>query len=926
MKSIPLALFLFAVAFLPRIAVGQSTFPAYTGASVYVQGTEDVFDPVRAAIKSAEAKSPRRYYVVVLGSTGEWNQSPQQLVESLFEQWTKDAAASGKPLERANGTLILVAIEQRDIVVRTGQNLQGQYGLDQNALEKDLVPKAFMPKARDGDLPGALVSLIGAMETRIAAQDAATAARKQMYSRNLPIAIGGGVVLTLVAGAGIFLWRAQRRSSRFGKAFAAFNAKLVELMDRSDTIKQQHQLLPYSDKDFTEPMSGATLALYTGIEDRLANLRATWLNLMEVRNQIEKLSATAGFFDSAQRTAAEKLLADKAKLPEVEALYEQCQRDLETLGAAHETAVAAWDAATKSNDELPAKIAAIEAAGLSSRPYEEQRTAIAQRLESLRAQLTSDPIGTTSLVQEVQEHRNQVAAVIAQLLELDASWRKTGARREEIVGQVTAERAAGLNLDEEHANPDAPLEAAEKSLAVSRESLLDNRLDDTASATTEAQLALDAAVQLVANVRAAREYCREQLPAVENALAQTRVQQPPAEEHLRALERDFAAESWNNVAPNAVRAAELLGAATQAWRGATEMAADGRQQYVASAARLKQAADANASAQTMLTAIGDRLRELNALREQCAQQRGELLDAVRQLQTYLGQHADTVDQEARSHLAEASRIEEQVVAGLDSSRPNWPVVKQRLDQLAAAIQSAREAAEADVRHRAALEATLQESETLSARVANTLRSHTADRPRANQAYRRAAAALAELRERRSNWKGLLAAATEAKQDLVNAEQWATQDIQLAAQAMQAITAAERAVGSARSFVSLGISAESGVAASTLAESQRQFAAQQYEQTIASAGSAEQQARQAVQAAEQAAQMRRMQQEAERRRRDAERHGSGPVVIPSLPTFTFGGGASSPAPRPSQAATGNWSIGGGGSAHGNWSGGASHNKW
>lgn len=933
MKALSYCCIVTLLALLPRQAAAQAPLPAFTGDSVYVQGTEDIFAPVRAAIASAEKKSARRYYVVVLGSTGEWNQSPDRLIQTLLDQWQADARKAGKPLEIANGTLVLLAIEQRDIIVRTGQTLQREYGLTPTKLQDDVVVNDFLPSARDGDLPGGLVKLVQGIEKRIATTDAKTAeqqaaaaAHQRLVSRNLPIGIGVTVVLVLLAGAGVYVLRQRHRATQFASAFAAFNAKLVELMERCDAIKQQHQLLPYSDKDFTEPMAGATATLYDGIEQRLASLRETWLQLMDVRNQVEKLAATAGFFDSEQRQQAEKLLSEKAKLPEVEKLYEQCQRDLETLGNAHEHALAAWDAANQSTGELPARIEALGAAGLATRTYYEQREAIEQQLAALKAQLTADPIGASAGVEKVQERLQEVFAVIARLLELDEGWRKTGARREETLGKVTAERAAGLKLNEANANPDVPLADAEKRLAEARDALLAERVDETSQSTTAAQQALDAAIQMVADVRAARDFCQQQTANVETALEQTRARQPEAEQRLRALERDFAAESWNQVAANAGAAAEKLESASAALRAARELATDDRQAYLGAAARLKQANVDISAAQSLLTAIGDLLHELNALREQCAQQRGELLDAARQLQSFLGQHADTVDPEARSHLAEAARLEEQVVAGLDSPRPHWPAVKQRLDQLAAALTSAREAAEADVRHRAAFQATLQESETLSARVANLLRSNTADRPRANQAYRRAASALTELRGQRANWKTLLAAANEAKQDLVNAEQWATQDIQLAAQAAQAITAAERAVGAARSFVSMGISADSGLATSALAEAQRQYGAQQYEQAVATAASAEQQARQSIQAAEQAAHMRRMQQDAERRRREAERGGVGPVVIPNLPTFNFGGGASSNASPSSQSAKGNWSVGGGGVAHGNWSGGVSHNKW
>ncbi len=917
-------LFLLTMGLAPTLAAAQPALPEFTGAPVYVQGAEDIYNPVRVAIKATEAKSPRRYYVVVLGSTGEWNKETDELIEQLFQKWQADARRTGSKFETANGVLILLAIEQRSISVRTGQNLQQTYGLTSAVLDRDLVQRHFVPAARDGNPADGLVKLVEQIEARIKQQDSAAAARRQLVSRTLPVGAGAALLTAVLGGAGFYFWRGRQSFGRAKAAFDEFNLKLVQLMEQCDAIKQQHQLLPYSDKDFTEPMTGETLATYNGIEQKLANLRETWLALMDVRNQIEKLLATSGAVGRDNVREAQRLLAEKGALPNVEELYAACRQDLETLGNAHETTAAALNAAGQAAAALPGKIESLAGAGLATRAYDEQRAAIDAQLAALTGQATADPLGTLQGVQALQTRQQEVVARIALLLELDAAWRKGGERSQEIAAKVAEERASGLTLDESGVNPDEPISAAERYLAAAREALLADQPEAAPPAINGAHEAFDGALAIVAQVRAARAKCQQTTEAAESELSSARDRAPSAVEELHALERDFAPESWQTVAQNVALAQEQSKEASVRLAASKELATDQQQRYVAAAQALDQANALIDETQGLLTAIGGRLQELNALREQCAQQRGTLLDSMRQLESFVAQHRDAVDDAAQKLFHEAQQLEEQVVADLDSPRPNWPTVKQRLDRLAEAIQGSRAAAEADVRDRASLAATLEEAERLAARVAETLRTHSADRPRANQSYRGAVSALKDLRGHRGQWKQLLQRAQHAKQDLTNAEQWATEDIRLAAQAAQAIATAERAVGAARSFVASGISADTGIAATNLTEAQRQYAAQQFEQAITQADSAEKLARDALQSAEQAARMRQMQQEAERRRRQAERQASGPIVIPGLPTFNFGGDGQGPVARQDISTT-HW-TGGGGASHTSWSGGASKTKW
>jgi colicin import membrane protein len=234
---------------------------------------------------------------------------------------------------------------------------------------------------------------------------------------------------------------------------------------------------------------------------------------------------------------------------------------------------------------------------------------------------------------------------------------------------------------------------------------------------------------------------------------------------------------------------------------------------------------------------------------------------------------------------------------------------------------------------------LEQAHRQAARVGELLRSHTADRPRANQAYQAASLALErvahESRSPRNDWKALARRLDEANSDLAGAERFAQEDIRLAQQATAAVQAAERQIEQTRSYYSLGISADASQAERQLALVQQQWSAQAYEQVIQLAAAAERAARQAYNDAVQAVERKQRQIDEERRRREAaERAAAQALVIATLnrasrgSSFGSSGGFGSTGSGgfgSSRSSSGSRS-GGSSSSSSSWKSSSSHSSW
>jgi hypothetical protein len=157
-------------------ALGQgsdsaSPLPEFTGARVYVSGVPDVYGPVRDEIASLEHSSPQTYYVVVVRSTGIGPKSTRPYLERMVENWETQARRKALAFDKARCVIILVAINNRQVIVLGGEDLQERLGFRDPYIERDLLQPHFFPYARSGDYVRGLRVLLAQIDRWITQHD-----------------------------------------------------------------------------------------------------------------------------------------------------------------------------------------------------------------------------------------------------------------------------------------------------------------------------------------------------------------------------------------------------------------------------------------------------------------------------------------------------------------------------------------------------------------------------------------------------------------------------------------------------------------------------------------------------------------------------------------------------------------------------------
>ena len=158
----------------PRAAEAQgnpSPPPEFTGARVYVSGVPDEYGPLREDIARLERSAPQTYYVVVVRSTGPGKKSTRTYLERMVDQWESQSRRTGIPFDKQRSVTILLAIENRQIIILGGEELQERLGFRDPYIERDLIQPHFLSYARSKDYLQGLRVLVAQTDRWITEHD-----------------------------------------------------------------------------------------------------------------------------------------------------------------------------------------------------------------------------------------------------------------------------------------------------------------------------------------------------------------------------------------------------------------------------------------------------------------------------------------------------------------------------------------------------------------------------------------------------------------------------------------------------------------------------------------------------------------------------------------------------------------------------------
>jgi hypothetical protein len=611
------------------------------------------------------------------------------------------------------------------------------------------------------------------------------------------------------------------------------------------------------------------------------------------------------------------LVSDSKLFEQIDEEARECSASMDQLNQAHENARAAADVVALSQKEIHARIEKVEKEGLPTAPYKPEIDGIAAQADHAVEILTPDPIGARQTLDTAQESVKALSERLEQILERYYDGRKITAWLGALGERVAGNRKEGLRLDEEGGNPDHPIAQTFQALEALRRAIHDGDPTTALEHLKVAQSLMEQSQRTLDAVLEAKKLCETDSSERIHHTRRLREALGQYEAFEAELKRDFAQQSWQAVTGNLTQARSLQETFDRKIDELTADASSTAQKYLRAARLLGQVSQEQQAVFQLMSAVGDQLAGLKALRDECQTAVRNLDDREHAIEQYFRQNDHLVGSLARGTYASAQQSRQQLAALLSSSQPDWPKIRQILARTLEEYAIAGNQAEADVQTYQQLLCEFDRVRQDAGRVGAFLAGHEEDRLAANQHYQNAQNSLnqvgAETTRPGGEWARWLEMVRGAAADLAHSERLAQEDIRLARQAESEIQEAERTMRKAHAYFSMGVTLETLAADSQLAEADRLYRSQNYEEAIKAAARAIQETRQAYATAAQQAFLRRMSIESNRRRISASSLG-GPLLIEgALPSAGAGpsgqpealAAASGPEAETSTAA-GSWS--------------------
>ena len=248
-------------------------------------------------------------------------------------------------------------------------------------------------------------------------------------------------VAAAVLACGVIWLRHHLTRRRVTTRFADFKQRVMQLRERVEAVKERHRLLPASDQDFQQAMTGKTLALYNQIQQDVGRLWDNWLERMDVWERVQKLIEAARFPGVRGLKEAGRLLDKLGSFDEVGRACQGCASGLDQLEQDHEQALKMLGQAEERPGQLREPIEAVARLPLPTAPYEAELTACAALTEQARQLLPSDPIGAQAVLADSLRKLDALAERLGEVVQLFQQARRPATRwRKSPIWRPNAER------------------------------------------------------------------------------------------------------------------------------------------------------------------------------------------------------------------------------------------------------------------------------------------------------------------------------------------------------------------------------------------------------------------------------------------------------------------------------------------------------
>lgn len=670
--------------------------------TVFVSGVPDTFDDVRTTIANVKRDSGRDYRVIVVGKGPDGEDGVRDALDRVLERWSREVppGSSKTAFDPSQDSLIYVDVSGRRVAMRAAWSLETVHGLDQDTVQRELIEKVFLPRARGGRLDEAVVDLVEGTERFVKERTAREVARRDAEHRFRTRTLPAGVALVAgLAGLGFVLSRWSLHGKRLREArgkLAAFKREVVALSDLLDAQQERHRMLPHSDPDFLTPMEGRTRAAYDGVQEAIHRYRERWLGLMDVWERADAAIQSEQGLGTARAEEAIRLLDSAESRPPLEEVARECTAPLDDLEQAHEKARAL-------SADLGERLAAVKqrteglaGRGRSGASFQAPLVEVDRGLSVARSEVEPDPVAARARLEQAVSSLETTVARLDAFEALDDRRRRAVGQTDALDAAIRARRAEGWLLREPGADPAAHVAEARRRLGLAEQVLDAGEIEAAQKHLEETERVAGEGAALLENVVAAKARVEELLPGCIARLDALAGRRGATEDALRHLDASYAPASWSDVADNAAKADEGLSRARAMIAEGQAAARPDRQEFFRAVALVEEAARQLEWVDRCHASVADRRADLDGLRTSLpekASRVGERVGALgRRLQA---QATDRV--RANEQWREADRLVRVAGQSLSIERPDLPRSAQVIDAADAAAAGAERLADDDER-------------------------------------------------------------------------------------------------------------------------------------------------------------------------------------------------------------------------------------
>jgi hypothetical protein len=653
--------------------------------TVFVQpGITDDFDVARKAIEDAKSTSGRRYRAVIARSTGGDGGAPAMLPRIVDGWWEARDPARFDP---SSDITIVLDLGDRSIALDVPPSLLTKSGLDMRALERDVITKEFVPKAKDMRYADGVAAMVAATDRVITACLADRARRDRnatiFRTRTLPIA-GASLVAAGILGAfAVQRWRHVARMTSASDALAAFKRDVVALSDLLDASQERHRMLPHTDPDFLTPMRGMTRDAYDAVQDAIRRYRERWLALMETWDKAQERLEQEWFLGTDASDDVVAMLASAEARPPLDEVRAACQVPLDALETSHETARALAEGLDADLAAARSRLDALSRRGRSTAPFD-ATVAEATRAGALASEdVEPDPVAARGRLEAGRARLDSMTAAVESIEATDDRRLHALERASDVRARAAARRAEGWLLAEPGAEPEPLLDKADSDADLAARLLDAGDIEGASQRLEEAEEATANAMTLIESIAAARARLEQSLPAVSARLDKIAAARSQGEKDRIELADRYAHAAWSDVADNMAKADDGLRHARQLLDEASAAGAVETQHYFRAVAALEESERQAAWSESLLAAITERRHELDTLAASLPARLRTSHDAVATLAGDLNRQQSDRPR-AHERCREARRLLEVATELLQAAKPD----PRQMDHVIQAIDTA----------------------------------------------------------------------------------------------------------------------------------------------------------------------------------------------------------------------------------------------